>query len=233
MKDIIFLPTIQHTGTWFAIDILQKFGYSPIEYRNSSSFDIRQINKGFIVHAHFPLSKNVLRKEKYKFIKADEIKTIYKVLTEELSCLLVIPIRDVLAALITRYGRHPRQNHTYIIDGFLDLANKIDKLKPFYFPVDLDRTKQENFDFLVSLEQRIDNVMGYKQTISSEWSPKNTIGLYPLKEAYLERNIRFIKETIPRDWAYLIENVVQLQPFFEKLGYKDLLWFEGSNDSNQ
>lgn len=232
MIDLVFLPTIQHTGTWFAIDVLQKFGYTNfIEYRhNTPGFDICQVPINSIVHAHFPSSENVLEEEEYKFIPAEIIPTIYDTLKNRCNCLLVIPIRDVLSALITRYGRHPNQTHKYIVDGFLAMAKDIDKLEPFYFPVDLDKPKQERLSFLISLERQLKKVMSYKETIAFEWSPKNTQGLYPLKEAHLQRNARFIRETIPEDWAYLMENRYVLQPYFEKLGYTDLLWFK-ENDN--
>lgn len=219
MIDIIILPTIQHTGTWFVIDILQKFGYTTVPYNPEWT------DKNTVLYMHYPLSvgNGILPQEEHKFCSLGTIEWMY---SKFANCLMIIPIRDILASLITRQQRHAEQPHKYIIDGFISLAQDFDKFQPFYFPMDLFETCKDRGNLLFSLETVIGKDLQYKNILAHEWQPKNTQGEYPLKEAYYQGDIAKIQQAIPNEWEYLIKSRKILQPFFEKLGYKDLLWFE-------
>lgn len=223
MMDFVLLPTIQHTGTWFTIDLLQKAGYTAVFYNPNWT------DKNTVLYMHYPLSvgNGILSQEEHKFCSLGAIEWMYSKLD---NCLMIISIRDILAALITRQVRHPEQPHKYIIDGFISFAKHFDKFQPFYFPVDLFETYKDRLDLLSSFESAIGKELEYKNSIAREWQPKNTSGNSWLKEAYYQGDVAKIQQAIPNEWEYLIKSRGILQPFFEKLGYKDLLWFEDNNE---
>jgi hypothetical protein len=223
MIDYVLLPTIQHTGTWFLLDILQKAGFTTVPYNPEWT------DKNTVLYMHYPLSvgNGILPQEEHKFCSLGAIEWIYSKFD---NCLMIVPIRDILAALITRQVRHPDQPHKYIIDGFISFAQDFDGFNPFYFSIDLFENYKTRVDLLSSLESATGKDLEYKNSIAREWQPKNTSGNSWLKEAYYQEDIEKIKQTIPVEWEYLMKSREILQPFFEKLGYKDLLWFEGNND---
>lgn len=225
-KQYIFLPTIQHTGTWFVIDILQHMGFKFTSLTHDNPiYCLEDYEEDSILHVHYPLSEDVIDCDIYKFFSYQSMSTTLNNICTDKKCMTIIPIKDVLASIITRYGRYPEGCHKYIIDGFLFLIRIIDKHYPFYFPVDLYDSYERRIRLLISLETYTDKIIPYKKSIAREWKPKNSIGIYNLKEAYYEGNYDFIKQTIPLECEYLIKNREELQLFFERLGYKDLLWY--------
>jgi len=220
--DYILLPSIQHTGTWFVIDILQKSGYTAVPYNPDWT------DKNTALYAHFPLStgNGILPQEEGKFISLEGLKWAVEQFG---NCPIIIPLRDPLAAIITRQQRHPEMPHKYIIDGFLSFMQDFHDFNVLWFPVDLYTGRNGRLDLLEKLEKHIHRIISYKHTIATEWQQKNTQGIYPLKEAYLKCDLAEIKNTIPCEWKYLIKNKSLLKPFFEEQGYKDLLWFEDNN----
>jgi hypothetical protein len=223
MIDYVLLPTIQHTGTWFLLDILQKAKMTTVPYNPEWT------QKNTVLHAHFPLSvgNGILPQEENKFISLDGIKWAINNFENNA---IVVPIRDPLAAVITRQNRHPEMPHKYIIDGFLSFAQDFNDFNVLWFPVDLYTSKNDKLALLEKLENHIDRTILYKHTLATEWQQKNTSGMYTLKEAYLENNVKEIKQNIPCEWEQLINIRSLLKPFFQALGYKNLTWFEDEND---
>jgi hypothetical protein len=219
MADHVLVPTIQHTGTWFLLHILE-----------STSMDIVPYNpdwteKNTAIYAHYPLStgNGILPQEEVKFISLDALKWVNNKFN---NCPLVVPTRDPLAAVITRQQRHPDMPHKYIIDGFLSFAHAFHEFNVLWFPIDLFDRIRDRLKLLTALESHIKRTIKHKHTVATEWTQQNTQGRYALKEAYYKGDIAAIKKAIPCEWEYLVKSQELLQPFFEKLGYTNLAWFK-------
>ena len=63
--------------------------------------------------------------------------------------------------------------------------------------------------------------------VTTDWCAEfNVDPNIELKIAYEKGDVDYIKKTMPKEWEYLIEMREILQPFFENMGYKDLLWYD-------
>jgi len=88
-------------------------------------------------------------------------------------------------------------------------AKEIDKLNPFYVFMDLKgrNSKYQDIDFT-----HMDNI--------------NSAGDHPLRQAYNSRDLHYIATYLRNNLGVLINMESILRAPLEKLGYKDLLWWD-------
>ena len=225
-KNYILLTTIEHTGTMFTINILEKAGYSLFHHKDLESLNnLQHLASNTVLHTHIPPvhNKSYVDDPKYTPFK-NIIDKIYLPLTQYGKCRMVISIRDPLASLITRAKRYPHFSRSFLVDSFLSLVKESGEFHPFFLFIDLFKDERERMHMLSDLESFLESSIQNKKTIAREWQPINTRGLYRLKEAYFQRDVDYIQNALP-EWNYLVKHRKTLQPFFEAFGYRNLLWF--------
>ena len=224
---VIFVPTPQHSGTWFLLELLQ--GHSEVRNGVMELRDMIGPMRGEItlLHTHFGQGVTYHPNDAEKFITD-------KVLFELVGIHpTVITIRDPLLALITRQLRHPDLWHSYIITAFMTIVQElVNKPNVFFLPVDLYKNKsyaqrlqllKRLFAFLKLGEE------DYLKFWAAGWPRLNTVGYESAKETrrwYNNRDIDKISALFPEEYGVLKKREAILRPFLEKLGYRNLLWWE-------
>jgi len=156
MHRIIFLPTIQHTGTWFTMEALKvhpevdsfiemhAMGLSTFKgsLHPSTLFEKESFSKdGYtIVHMHLP----VWDRKSPLFSSSGGADSIMFV-GMMCACPTILPVRDPLLSLITAVNRRTRSAVNYDISYLVrvwcqtvrDFTLNNEVARPFYFPVDL------------------------------------------------------------------------------------------------
>lgn len=100
---------------------------------------------------------------------------------------------------------HNRMAHTLVCWELW--ATEFYELDPFIIPLDINSNiKYDIFDF-------------------SKMKVENSRGDYPLKQAYYDKNLDYIKNEIGEEFNALVGLGNTLRPVLEKIGYKDLLWW--------
>lgn len=229
--DYVFFLTAYHTGMWFVAKILHhRVGYLFTQYARELNRDLSKIKPFLTIHGHI-----------LEEVDLQEIQKIYDLLNKQDKCLMVIPIRDVLASIVSRKRRYPEEPASFIIDEFILIIQVFEKFNPFSFPVDLYTKTKDREGLLTALEGRlgvkIKNVNNVdKKEFAETWPSENKTTDFCLKElgnprlelkqAYDLKNLDYLKYILSEEWEYLMKKRDILQPFFESLGYKDLLWFK-------
>jgi hypothetical protein len=228
----IFIPTIQHTGTWFCIEFLKAHN----EVQHFVELKDLRVNGSemTLIHTHFgdgnthhpaDVSKHI------PFYVVNDLINEYPSITT---------VRDPLAALITRQIRCPDLWHTYIIDSFVSLAKEIKKMPNknlFLLPVDLYKTK--SFEMRYQILNELLSHVGlsedpYAKFWAAGWPIYNTVGdssIIGLKEYYNLGEVDKIEAAFPEEYAHLKRKEPILRPFLEKLGYRDLIWWNKKETS--
>ena len=157
MKKVIFLPTIQHTGTWFTMECLKVhpeidamiemhvLGLHSIKgaLNPSTLFEDEYFSEAghTILHMHLPLWGDEIQYSSCCGVRPDA--TLFVAMT--CACPTVIPLRDPLLCIISAANRRSRNKGKYDISFLVDvwaqmvrdmtLHNEISH--PYYWPVDL------------------------------------------------------------------------------------------------
>lgn len=148
LKDIVFVPSVQHTGTWFTINFLKNFFEQSKEVTfllengvKNGSEDVNYIHKyqypldkRTIAHIHLPIVRYMnfdvnypessFQKRWYGNLGTLRSLPVQTILLMCNFFKTVIPIRDPMAAILTRETRHPQFRHFYIVDNFVSLATE-------------------------------------------------------------------------------------------------------------
>ncbi len=220
MSQPIIVCSVQHTGSWFAIDFLRKHSNvtgKPVlckQIRDEGHFPVLAGLRKTVVHFHINL------KEGAEFTYPE---TLTNLVNHHGA---IVPIRDPLRAIITRNARHPDLNHNYIVDGFLWLARAYKEMPdkfcfiPINLPIDRQRTMREVLEFADLPYEP------YVQKYAKQWRapPYNVSRNTPAKTAYLLGNDWTVSNLLPEPWAYLHEHADEIAPFLRGLGYRDLMW---------
>lgn len=218
----IFLPTIQHTGTWFCINLL-------LQHSQVTSFsELRDLKFGdgyTLIQTHFGDGETWHPNDASKFIPFYVLKELIDIYPS------VIPVRDPLAALLTRQTRCSDLQHSYIIEGFVALAELRENYNPFILPVDLIGKK--SFEERLSVLREFLAAVGlpeepYIKFWAASWPKINSVrGLgVELYDNYRNGDVKKIIKVIPEEWAYLKGKESIIKPFLQELGYKNLLWWD-------
>jgi hypothetical protein len=228
-KSIIFVPTIQHTGTWFLLNFLQNFTPNLIENLGCMKKEGR-ISKPVIIHPHFPI-RGELGKEEIETSKTMSVGEIY-ILSKIFKT--IIPIRDPMAAILTREARHPELRHFYIVDAFLQVATRfVGNPNVKFFPIDLYKTFEERRKLLISIVNHCqinpDLHGDLIDTFARKWKVKNKTPSNRFKKLYIGKDLSRLEFLLGPKWAeieYLKRQGGVIAPFLFNLGYSggDLLW---------
>lgn len=232
---VIFCPTVQHSGTWFLLDL---FKTNPKIHVSEMGFVLytdkkMAINKINMVHTHVSMGHVVEKLAKQRGKHYDRLgHQYYSHWNDELSWVMgrafptVMPVRDPLASIISLHRRHPDlKPHTWIVDSWLKIANIEGLWEPFFVPVDLKMTDKERLVLL-------SNMVGHcgldpwpeVNRWAIEWPVRNKTGVKPyMLDKYKQRDADYLAYYFPEEWKALKES--PLRPFFEKLGYKGMLWW--------
>ncbi len=218
---LIFAPTVQHTGTWFTLRMLEA---SPdvtgvILWRELRETGYKLPKAGaWILHTHLGNEHCDEPEQRIKgCVQTDgELELWFRAFPS------IVPIRDPLAALVTRQARAPELVHTHIVEGFRRLAAT--PATPFYFPIDIYR----NSDVRFKLAGELFGVLGLRMCPIERirrWRPENSVGSNDLKRAYAAGDLDRLQSAFPKSFAYLMEHRNVIQPFLERIGYRGLAWF--------
>jgi len=146
LKDVVFVPSIQHTGTWFLIDFLKNFipeareltfileknikdGRADIRHKHAYN---NPLETPTIAHIHFPIAapenpKTTFEHRWYSNLGTMRSVSIQTILTMCNFFKTVIPVRDPMAAILTREARHPQLRLFFYSGWFYSACNGIYK----------------------------------------------------------------------------------------------------------
>ena len=248
MTRFIFVPTIQHTGTWFVIKFLtdhpEVSGFIQVRNLHQVPKDGREVSRhgvggslgmGIVIEKLFHDELNVLHTH-HVHAKPGSEPLVNPVAGCEfalaLICPTVVPLRDPLVSLINWGERGPRlgrplSEHVRAWVTFVDGLISVSKvLAPAYIPVDI----LNDFDSrLVALTKALDVAGIPDASHAAEWAkvwPKvNSASDFELKSRYYQGDAGFIKAAIPDGWKSLRDAEATLRPFLEERGYKNLMWW--------
>ena len=222
IKKIIFLPSVQHTGTWFALSTLSRFGFNIVDSKRLLEGGVN-INHPSIIQTHFPIEASYgVPFEDNKWMSINSIQAISKIFKT------VITVRDPLAAILTREARHPELRHFYIVDGFVDMAEKMaGNPNVVFFPIDLNPHPNARRDLVMKIighcEVDIDDdVKKTASSIANTWTVQNDTPNNRFKQAYKDQNkseIEFLLGSKMAELDYLKNKASIILPFLTGIGY--------------
>ena len=213
----MLLATVQHTGTWFLIYILEQITGKKVSLFKEVLYNRKKFE---LLHTHITTTDaGVHDKDILKHIRPwlmDALVNLYPT---------VIPIRDPLASLITRENRHPELNHEYIVHSFQYVA-QLDKSNVFLFPIDLKESYAERLELLNGLAEFM-KVPANTQTIKTialNWNVKNSAGdASGLKKQYRKGYYKSIRRKLNSS-CKLLESKPEIAAFLHHLGYGKFIW---------
>ena len=228
---ILFLPSVQHTGTWFVLSMLERFGYNVVDSKRLLEGGVH-INNPSTIQTHFPIESACgvpFDLEINKWMGVNSIQAISKIFKT------IIPIRDPLACLLTREARHPELRHFYIVDGFVNMAEKMaGSSNVMFFPIDLNPHPDARRDLIYKMTEHLGidttNLKSDINLIANTWVAQNHTPGNRFKKAYEEGNkeeIEFLLGPKMAEVTYLKNKAPIILPFMHSLGYtkQDLnLW---------
>ena len=228
MSSVITIVSVPLTGTHSMIELFRNKEYNEVDIdklsRGSIELDETKTN---LVSGHI-YERNI-----------QIIKTLSKMSQ------IVVPMRDPLLTLMSAYERQKPQNisgSNKFLDGSMGMSdprippqniggsnkfvgserewerrgnpwllwvNEIFKLNPFHAPLDLG----------------VDHLK-YGDICFKDIGIHSTKGDYPLKQAYYNKDLSYIAEILEDNLKALMGMEPILRPPLEKLGYKDLLWWD-------
>ena len=131
MKDrasYIFAPSVQHTGTWFLLELLKRHSkVDGVIMFGDMRERVPEPGKKYILHVHIGDGSSPLNLPYHStYMALDVVTRILKT---------AIPLRDPLLSMLSRHKRHPALSHSYLVDGFVYLAKM--RADCFFLPVDV------------------------------------------------------------------------------------------------
>lgn len=133
------------------------------------------------------------------------------------------PLRDPLIGMIRAWHRESmRYPHDNIMDNYIHIAKRGNTLGVNFWrmePVD----KQGFFNAVKAVGFSLPQE--WVDSVDFETRVNNTPGECSLREDYNNGDIKAIAKKLPIPWRRLQENEPVLRPFYEKYGFKDLLWW--------
>lgn len=230
MNRIIFVPSIQHTGTWFTIKFLEKFGFEAKE-AHKVLINRKRLTNPTVIHSHFPILRDfdmnmdMDRWSRWQLTLKDRSLGLRAIELMVNIHPAVIPIRDPFAAILTREARHPNLRHFFIVDNFIELAQIFHKHPGVIFlPIDLPWTIKQREEHLKKIARHCgldENAPHIKQT-AAEWVPENITPKNRFKDLYNSGDLDQLQLLLGPKWAEVcyLRNVASiLFPFLSDLGY--------------
>lgn len=235
IKDIIFVPSVQHTGTWFVLKFLERFGFK-INTATEIFGGGGNIEEPTVLQAHFPISNDLNSTiETAPPLTLSPISMNGIILLSKLFK-TVIPIRDPLAAILTREARHPELRHFYIVDGFIQMAKSLaGNSNVMFLPIDLMKHAGNKRDLLIRILKHCNVPIEHEQEeivneVANIWKPENITPNNRFNSLYEKKNmskIEFLLGPKVAEVEYLKNQAAIILLFMSSLGYtkEDLdLW---------
>lgn len=176
LSDFLFVPSVQHTGTWFVINFLNriisntrglttfledtdlvKSTAAKAVYRLTYSQPITSA----VLHVHLPIVRYFSSESDYYgtwFEPTSKYNLSVKCLSVQAILLFcnffktVIPLRDPMSAILTRESRSPQLRHFYIVDGFVSLATEfVQHPNVTFLPIDLPLSFEQRKELLMKI----------------------------------------------------------------------------------
>lgn len=251
LSDIAIVASVQHTGTWFTINFLRNFfpHVRELTFLLESNEDKEKLDSNYnykydlplpgptVAHIHFPIVHNVsmdIDRPPTSFEKdwAEALSMKRAVSTSTILMLcnffkVVIPVRDPVAAILSRETRHPQFRHFFIVDGYVALATEFAKHPNVVFlPIDMVDDVSSRMDLLKSVMHHCSvDMKANKHTMilyANRWAPENVTPGNELKALYNKGNIAALKERLGPKWAeieYLRNMASIILPWMASLGY--------------
>ncbi len=230
-ESVILVATVQHTGTWFVLDMLKEHG----DISNIILF--KDLVKNNIAQVPSPETKSVIHVHIASTFEGihpnDEMKSLLPILLAPMVRFYrtVMTVRDPVRCLISRHLRHPELCHNYIVDGFVYMAEcKSSGLDIFFVPVDLigEAINSTRRQMIVEMARHCN--IGYvprMEQAADEWlAPSyNVTGPSELKDSYQKGKFNLIRQAIENELEYLKSKESIIKPFLKSLGYKNLAWW--------
>ncbi len=210
-QDVLFCPTVPHTGTGFLIDFLRHDpavqGFTTLRDAIRSHGEIAPGLK--LVHSHFD----------------EDLLGLIKEFAEQWPT--VISLRDPLLAVLTGYNRDCG-DYTHLVEHFVRLVEMMSGREPVYLPLDLMgrlplRERVQQFVTALAPLENLDR--SHRLERAYQWPSVDSRGEYSLKALYSKRKRKMIQRAVPREWNALVAARPVLQPFLEARGYEKLLWW--------
>ena len=139
-------------------------------------------------------------------------------------------LRDPLLTLISARARDTEADITGILRSWIFFMKEVMPLRPFLLPLDLLKTPEHREQALIGLVEHfelqwVDKWGDIVDEMVKKWPETNSLGAYPLKLAYYNKDLGYIKKSLKKEFHSLqmIEGI--LRPLLEDYGYKDLLWY--------
>jgi len=251
LKDIIFVPSVQHTGTWFVLGFLKHFIPNVKELTFILEEGIEQekldvfhkhayahpLDQPTVAMIHLPIVRYLnfdvnypqthFERRWYGNMGTMRSVSIQTILTLCNFFKTVIPVRDPMAAILSRETRHPQFRHFYIVDGFAALATEFAKHPNVkFFPVDMtddvDIRRKLLVDVLTHCEIDPAPHGSFLDEFAEKWEPKNATPGNKYAELYRAGDMEQIRLLLGPKWAeieYLKNMAAIIMPFLGGLGY--------------
>ena len=209
-RNVAVVASVNHTGTWFLLRFLEAHPRSTDRFEIFDALARNAFNERSILHFH-------VAGEPPLWDLFDAVLPTGRVL---------VPVRDPLAAMITRHARHPFLDHRYIATGFARLAANPGSAT--FLPIDLP---ERVFDRAAGLSTVLRSVRwdadpNLVASRAGSWGKENSIGYDTAEKAwYRAGDFSNLRRTIGREIEALLDLRSEIRPFLEDLGYKDLSWW--------
>lgn len=216
---IIFVPTIQHTGTWFTLRFLEHYIPNICEVWKVLK-ENRPVQSPAILHTHFPVVDSFSLPNK-KSLPLDSIYTLANLYQT------IIPVRDPFAAILTRECRHPEYRHFYIVDGFVNMIERFGEHPNVYFlPIDLYTDKLCRMEVLKSVLKHCSiDIDDFVNETAENWPVHNPTPGHRFKQLYQDKKwseIQLLLGPKNAEIEYLKNKASIIKPFMKKIGYTEL-----------
>lgn len=236
--DLIFLHTVNHTGTWFALDLLQTFegvtgfttlGMLPYTLQGRG----RQHRVGEMVQGNEVAGdgRMVVQAHVHTYPRhqlGTGFGNIELTLALSLACPTIVTLRDPLLTLMTRQKRlsshHPHRDLIAQWTNFVESMELFEEfIKPIYLSVDLLSECADKF--LKDCEAQGLVPTDATLLMLQEGLPRNSAGESVYDEAYRSGDWKAFTDGMTAETYLLEDNKYLLKPFLKAHGYKDLLWW--------
>lgn len=241
--NFIYLPTLQHTGTWFLINFLLshlsitgfcethvifnalqgkpfKTSYPSIK-RGIASYGIT------LLQSHIIMSNDERNNNLHHLQKALLVSNPF-----------VFLLRDPLRSLITHKAWGHKPDYIYAIQIYKTFYEAVSILlleghQIEFFPIDILTKKEEEREAKLRQVLSIYNLSPSSiltKTWARNWPVHNSskhrsIDIDKVAQAYEEGDLAPIKKLLPLEFLALREAERNLRPILEQAGYSNLLWW--------
>lgn len=232
---MIFVWSVQHTGTWSTIDWLERRGLFSFADERAIKQSMNSLGLGTDIGSRL-IVQAVSPNGIYQSHVAESRSQSFRLqLMLAYALPSIVPLRDPLASLLTGYNRLSHagsgltpQEH---IDQWLTMAEGCRLLakqnrEPTFIAWDVLDCENGRRALLSSAAKRLgcpDDALDAE--FAAQWSVSNSSGSYPAKVAYEQEDAEWIRRRMPGIWMLLKEAQPDLRPFLEAQGYRDLMWW--------